>query len=71
MKYFEHFNESTNCPICGKNNDGKAVLIPIVGEIKENVAECKQVHLDCLDLYWQNYKPKEYIIYQYVEGEVE
>ncbi|RMG79791.1 MAG: hypothetical protein D6707_07535 [Bacteroidetes bacterium] len=48
---FEHFNQTTNCPICNTNKDGKAVLIPIEGTEDDGIMEAMQVHLDCIDLF--------------------
>lgn len=50
MRIFEHFNETTDCFICGKNHDGKTVLLPVDGAQEGNNIEAKQVHFNCLDL---------------------
>ncbi len=50
MKTFEHFNQSTICPICGTKDDKAAVLIPIDDTDKEGICECMQVHFDCIRL---------------------
>lgn len=50
MKAFKHFNNSSNCPICGKNNDGEAVLLPIDDTSDGSISEAMQVHLECLNL---------------------
>lgn len=50
MKVFEGFNMSTKCLICNTNKEGKAVLIPTTPIREDNIAECEQVHLECLDL---------------------
>lgn len=48
MRTFEHFNQSSDCPICGTNEDKKATLLPIDGTEKGNICEAAQVHVDCL-----------------------
>lgn len=50
LRIFEHFNQSSECKICGTNKDGKAILIPKEGTEDDGIVECEQVHLDCLDL---------------------
>lgn len=47
-RIFDHFNDSTYCPICLERGDGKAVLVPIAGRRRGGCAEAVQVHLDCL-----------------------
>jgi hypothetical protein len=50
MKTFEHFNQSTICPICGTKDDKTAVLIPIDDTDNEGICEGMQVHFDCIRL---------------------
>ena len=50
MNIFSGFNQSTPCPICGTTEDKKAVLIPVSGTEKDELVECIQVHLDCIEL---------------------
>ena len=74
MKTFKQGNwaeKKTICPICKTNKEGEVVLIAIDGtNSKESplTYEAIQVHLDCLDL-WYNQKLK--LIYQEVYGEFE
>ena len=57
MRTFENGNwdkyakgdKKTVCPICKTNKPGKVVLIPIVGTQEDGNAQAEQVHLDCLD----------------------
>jgi len=48
MRIFEHFNQSSDCPICGTNEDKKATLLPIDGTEQGNICEAAQVHVECL-----------------------
>jgi hypothetical protein len=50
MNTFEHFNQSSICPICGTKDDKTAVLIPIDGTDDSGICEGMQVHLDCIKL---------------------
>lgn len=50
MKVFDNINKDGKCVICGKNTDGKTVLVPIDGTEADHNVECEQVHLDCLSL---------------------
>ncbi len=55
MKIFPHFNTSSNCPICKKNDDKPCTLIPIVSTIEDNIAEAEQIHIDCINLSVQEF----------------
>ena len=44
---FESFPEKMVCPICGTNNDGTTILIPIEGTGDGNIVEAKAMHLSC------------------------
>ena len=50
MKIFPHFNQSSDCPLCGKNTDSPAALIPDYTTEKDGNVVCQQVHLECLGL---------------------
>ena len=52
------------CPICNTQKEGEVVLIAIAGKQEGNNCEATQVHLDCLDLW---YDEKSNIIYQNLE----
>ncbi len=51
LRVFDNINKSDNCYVCGTNKDGKVTLIPVMNTQEGNIAEAKQVHLDCLDLW--------------------
>ncbi len=44
---FEHFPEDIKCPVCGTNDDGQTVLVPIVGTGDGRICEAQCVHLAC------------------------
>ena len=44
---FEQFPEETTCPVCGTNDDGETVLVPIVGTGDGKICEAQCVHLAC------------------------
>ena len=44
---FQHFPSDSKCPICGTNDDGKAVLVQIAGTAKDGIEEAKPMHLAC------------------------
>ena len=46
---FEHFPEEADmkCPVCGTNDDGETVLVPIVGTGDGRICEAQCVHLAC------------------------
>lgn len=44
---FEHFPDTSQCPVCGTNDDGPAVLVPIDGTDDDGICEAACVHLDC------------------------
>lgn len=44
---FDHFPEDILCPVCGTNDDGQTVLVPIVGTQDGNIAQAAPTHLAC------------------------
>lgn len=44
---FTHFPEDTTCPVCGTNDDGETVLMPIDGTQDANLCEAQPIHLAC------------------------
>lgn len=54
-------NSKRLCPVCNSGKDGEVVLITIDNTIKGNIAEAIPVHLDCLDLF---YNEEAKIVYQ-------
>lgn len=68
MRIFKGFNQDGKCPICGTNEDKECVLIPIVGTQEGNISQAEQVHLDCLNLW---YDKENGIIYQKLGGKKE
>jgi len=63
MRIFSNFNKDSICPICGKSDDGEAVLIPDYKTIKGNICTAKQVHLRCLELQWKEDDLDKGIVY--------
>jgi len=57
MKVFKKANLSNNwkCHICGKSDDKEVVFIGIVGTEKGNNKEVMQVHLDCINLFYDQH----------------
>ena len=47
MRFFEHFPEDKNCPICNRNDDKECWLMPIDGTGDENIVEATPVHAEC------------------------
>lgn len=43
----DSFPPHVTCPVCGTNNDGKTVLVPIAGAFHGEPAEEKPMHLAC------------------------
>ena len=51
-RIFEHPNMvNFECPICRSKADAPVVLVGIRGTENDGIIECKQVHVECLDLY--------------------
>lgn len=44
---FERFPEDVTCPVCGTNDEGESVLIPIDGTTDGLVVKCQPIHLGC------------------------
>lgn len=44
---FEEFPVSSTCPVCGTNNNGLTVLVPIDDTEEGNLVQCVPVHLAC------------------------
>jgi hypothetical protein len=44
---FDSFPEGSICPVCGTNDDGAWVLIPISGTSDGDVSEAQPFHLAC------------------------
>lgn len=69
MRIFEKGNwknSKRTCPICGTQKEGKVVLVALSGKQEGHNCEAVQVHLDCLEL-WFDEEMK--IIYQKVGEE--
>ena len=54
-------NAKRLCPVCNTGKDGEVILIPIANTEEENIMEAVPVHLDCLQLL---YDQELRIIYQ-------
>lgn len=61
-RIFEHFNDTSICPICGTSKDEKTILAGIDETGDGNIEEAIQVHLDCL-LSRMRYKREMGIFY--------
>jgi hypothetical protein len=44
---FEQFPETATCAVCGTNDEGKCVLVPIDGTSDGSISEAMPVHLGC------------------------
>lgn len=47
-----HFPAEAICPVCGTNDDGRCVLIPIVEGQKGSLVEAAPMHLACVASVW-------------------
>lgn len=54
MRVFKGMNQETKepCPVCGTKEDKEVVLVGKIGTQDGNIMEAVQVHLDCLELYY-------------------
>ena len=54
MRVFQHPNKTDNwkCPICKTDEDKEVVLVGIIGTEDGYNIEAEQVHLVCLELFW-------------------
>uniref|UniRef100_A0A6M3L5Z6 Uncharacterized protein n=1 Tax=viral metagenome TaxID=1070528 RepID=A0A6M3L5Z6_9ZZZZ len=62
---FEHFPDTATCPVCGSNEDGECVLIPIDGTTSGDgrTCEAQPTHLECLDSDRMRYNRKVNVVY--------
>jgi hypothetical protein len=67
MKIFEHFNQSSICPICGTNEDKPATLIGIDGTEDGGNMEALQVHVDCLNIRLKRYPECSVVYFSFKE----
>lgn len=65
MKTFEHFPETSVCPICGTSEDKPCTLVTIDGTNDGNRCEAQPVHVDCLVGEWR-YNKECGVIYKRV-----
>ena len=54
MNTFEHFPDTTECPVCHTNKDGECVLIPVDGTEDGSIEQAKPVHVECLTGFRMN-----------------
>ena len=54
MRIFEEPNLGNNwkCPVCGTDNKEKVVLIGVSGTEKGNNMRAEQIHLNCINLLY-------------------
>jgi len=50
VRVFEQFPQGSGhiCPVCGTDNSGKTVLVPIQGTSDGHIHEAVPTHLDCI-----------------------
>ena len=65
MRTFKQINEAGKCLICGKNDEGEVVLVPIDGTAEGHNEQAEQVHLKCIDL---RYNKEVNALYQKLGG---
>lgn len=58
---FDHFPESSVCPVCGTNEDAECVLLEIDDTERGHICEAKPVHLWCAVA--KRYNPKFDLLY--------
>jgi hypothetical protein len=56
MRTFEHFPKQKRCLVCKTNEDKECVLIINDGKIEGNIGEAEIVHLDCINLVYNEDK---------------
>jgi hypothetical protein len=63
MRIFQHANLSgeDTCLVCEKADDKPVVLIGVIGTEDGHNMQARQVHVDCIELY---YYPEQKIIAQ-------
>jgi len=66
MKRFSHMNQSSLCPVCGRNDDKPVVLIPVDGTKDKDGRLCEaiQLHCDCIALRAKKIKEGVIVLYQ-------
>ena len=64
LRTFEHFPQTSRCPICDNSEDGECCLVPIIGTQEGTIVEAIPIHTGCLSLV---YDKKNNIIYQSLE----
>ncbi len=63
-RIFEHFPIGKKCPVCGGNDDGWTILIPVDGTTKGRLCEAIPIHTACLsDLSSFRYNKAHDILY--------
>jgi hypothetical protein len=70
-RFFEHFPENRNCPICNTNEDKACFLMPIHGTEKGNICEAIPVHKECVEVCHDKliYNRELKVIYMIIGGE--
>lgn len=49
MRTFEGGNwDGAVCPLCGTAKEGKIVLVPIAGTFEGNLAQAREIHVECI-----------------------
>jgi len=47
LRTFDHFPESSICPVCGTNEDATTILVNIDGTEDGSIVEAAPAHLNC------------------------
>jgi len=56
MRIFDHPNlDGFVCPICGTSEDKPVTLVGILETLHDGIMQAKQIHVDCIDLLYDDY----------------
>jgi len=65
LRTFKHFPDTDKCIICGTNEDGECMLIPVFGTQEGNISQAVPIHTGCLSL---GYDKDNKLIYQVLKN---
>jgi hypothetical protein len=67
MRTFKRFNSvGEPCPVCNTRDDKETVLVALAGTQEDGNAEARQVHLECIELWFGVAKDGTKVFYQFV-----
>ena len=71
MRLFDHFPDTSKCPVCGKNDDKPCFLLPIDGTQKGMNVQALPTHAACITerLDDLRYNSAVGIVYMHVDRE--